>query len=196
MGQTIQSHAMHFFMLAGPDLLLGFDADPAIRNVAGLIQGNPALALKAIKARAFGQGIIRKLGGKSVHPLFAVPGGVNSAMSLETRDAILNDVDGVMDIIKTGIDMAKQWFDINKGLMTKFASFPSGYMGLVDADGALALYDGIVRLVDSNGKSLVDFAAKDYLDHIGERVENWSYLKFPYYKKNWDIRKDATGSVH
>ena len=76
MGQFIQSHSMHFFELAGPDLLLGFDADPAIRNVVGVIQANPELALKAVQSRAFGQDIIRKLGGKRVHPFIPFPGGL------------------------------------------------------------------------------------------------------------------------
>ena len=183
MGQMIQSHAMHFFMLAGPDLLLGFDADPAIRNVAGLIQGNPVLAKKAIRARAFGQGIIRKLGGKSVHPLFAVPGGVNGALKLETRDEILAEIDPVLEILKAGMDIAKGWFEMNKGLMSKFAVFPTGYMGMVDKEGALQLYDGSIRLIDSNGRQLEEFLAEDYLDIICEHVEDWSYLKFPYYKK-------------
>ncbi len=75
MGQIIQSHGMHFFELAGPDLLLGFDADPATRNVIGLIGANPELALKAVNLRKFGQEIIRTLGGRRIHPNFAVPGG-------------------------------------------------------------------------------------------------------------------------
>ncbi|HEX7394216.1 MAG TPA: nickel-dependent hydrogenase large subunit, partial [Anaerolineaceae bacterium] len=80
MGQIIQSHGMHFFELAGPDLLLGFDADPNIRNVVGIIQANPALALKAVNLRKFGQEIIHTLGGRRIHPNFAVPGGVNKSL--------------------------------------------------------------------------------------------------------------------
>src|SRR5512137_2980836 len=89
MGQIIQSHGMHFFELAGPDLLLGFDADPAVRNVIGIIQANPALALKAVNLRKFGQEIIHTLGGRRVHPNFAVPGGVNKALKPTERDGIL-----------------------------------------------------------------------------------------------------------
>jgi NAD-reducing hydrogenase large subunit len=183
MGQMIQSHAMHFFLLAGPDLLLGFDADPKIRNVAGLIKGNPSLALNAVKARAFGQGIIRKLSGKSIHGNYAVTGGVNAPLHPEVREAILSEIDEVAKFLLSGIEMGKRWFETNKALMNSYASFPSGYMGTVGEDGSLNLYDGKVRLIDRNGKKLEEFDSADYLDYIGEHVEDWSYLKFPFYRK-------------
>jgi NAD-reducing hydrogenase large subunit len=183
MGQIIQSHAMHFFLLAGPDLLLGFDADPKIRNVAGLIKGNPSLALNAVKARAFGQGIIRKLSGKSIHGNYAVTGGVNAPLNPEVREAILSEIDEVAKFLLSGIEMGKRWFETNKALMNSYASFPSGYMGTVGEDGSLNLYDGKIRLIDRNGKKLEEFDSADYLDYIGEHVEDWSYLKFPFYRK-------------
>jgi NAD-reducing hydrogenase large subunit len=93
MGQITQSHGMHFFELAGPDLILGFDADPAIRNVAGVIALNPDLAVKAVRLRAFGQEIIRKLGERRVHPIFGVPGGVTKPLLPEDREWILREVD-------------------------------------------------------------------------------------------------------
>ena len=183
MGQIIQSHSMHFFELAGPDMLLGFDADPAIRNVVGIVQANPQLALKAIQLRAFGQDIIRKLSGRRIHPNYAVPGGVNAPLSVTDRDAILAQIDAMTAIIKTGIAWAKQWYKINMDLVNSFAVFPSGYMGMVSKDGALELYDGDLRLVDRHGKKLEEFDAQNYLDYIGEHVEDWSYLKFPFYLK-------------
>ena len=87
MGQIIQSHSMHVFELGGPDLLLGFDCDPATRNVVGLYGANPELTVKAIQLRKFGQGIIARLGGRRIHPNFAVPGGVNSALASQDRDS-------------------------------------------------------------------------------------------------------------
>src|SRR5512136_2122357 len=93
MGQYIQSHSMHVFELGGPDLLLGFDADPAIRNVVGVFMANPDLTVKAIKLRKFGQEIIATLGGRRVHPNFAVPGGVNKVLQLAERDAMLSQID-------------------------------------------------------------------------------------------------------
>jgi len=183
MGQYIQSHSMHFFELAGPDMLLGFDADPAIRNVVGVIQAKPELALKAVQSRAFGQDIIRKLGGKRIHPIHSIPGGVNAPLTVEDCDDLLNRIDEVTDTIKIALAVAKGWFETNRELVDKYAVFPSAYLGMVDEEGGLQLYDGRLRLIDKNGKILEDFDPRNYLEHIAEAVEDWSYLKFPYYRK-------------
>jgi NAD-reducing hydrogenase large subunit len=183
MGQMIQSHGMHFFELAGPDLLLGFDADPAGRNVVGLIQANPDVAVKAVQLRKFGQEIIRILGGRKVHPNFAVPGGVNKALKPGERDAILADVDQALETTQLGLSIMKGWAEKNREDIEKFAVFPSGYFGLVTEGRGLELYEGVCRLIDANGNRLEEFDGRDYLDYIAERVEDWSYLKFPYYKK-------------
>ena len=183
MGQFIQSHSMHFFELAGPDLLLGFDADPAIRNVVGVVQANPDLALKAVRLRAFGQEIIRRLGGKRIHPVHSIPGGVNAPLSVQDRDEILSQIDDMIDVVKTAITVGKGWYEGNMDVVNQFAVFPSAYMGLVDEQGGLQLYDGILRLVDKTGKKLEEFDPQNYLDYIGEHVEDWSYLKFPFYLK-------------
>jgi NAD-reducing hydrogenase large subunit len=183
MGQIIQSHGMHFFELAGPDLLLGFDADPAGRNVVGLIQANPALAVKAVQLRKYGQEIIRTLGGRKIHPNFAVPGGVNKALQPAERDAILAGVGAALATVQTGLSIMKDWADKNRADVDKFAVFPSGYFGLVTPQGGLELYDGECRLIDAQGKRLEQFDGRRYLDYIAEHVEDWSYLKFPYYKK-------------
>jgi NAD-reducing hydrogenase large subunit len=184
MGQMIQSHSMHFFHLAAPDLVLGFDADPAIRNVVGIINANPELALKAVKLRQYGQEIIRTLSGRRIHPKFAVPGGVNKALSQKDRDEMLGSIDEMMGYMQEGLAIAKQWTEANLELIERFANFRSGYMGLVDAEtGALELYDGPVRLIDRDGKLLEQYDGRNYLDYIAEHVEDWSYLKFPYYKK-------------
>jgi len=183
MGQIIQSHGMHFFELAGPDLLLGFDADPAIRNVVGLIQTNPELALKAVNLRKYGQEIIHILGGRRIHPVFAVPGGVNKTLKVSERDTILAGLDEVISAIQLGIQIFKGWAEKNREDIDKFAVFPTGYLGLVKAGNTLELFDGDVRLIDSSGKELELFDGRKYLDYIAEHVESWSYLKFPYYKK-------------
>jgi NAD-reducing hydrogenase large subunit len=183
MGQMIQSHGMHFFELAGPDLLLGFDSDPATRNVVGIIQANPALALKAVNLRKFGQEIIHTLGGRRIHPNFAVPGGVNKTLKSSERDGILAGVDESIATIQAGIAIMKDWAANNKEDIDKFAVFPTGYFGQVTPDNGLELYDGDIRLIDSNGDQLEKFNGANYLDYIAEHVESWSYLKFPYYKK-------------
>ena len=184
MGQVIQSHSMHFFHLASPDLVLGFDADPAIRNVVGIIQANPGLALKAVKLRQYGQEVISTLSGRRIHPKFAVPGGVNKALSLEERDVLLAPINEMVSYMQEGLAIAKQWLEANQELVQRFANFRSGYMGLVNPEtGALELYDGQVRLIDRDGNLLEQFDGEDYLDYIQEHVQDWSYLKFPYYKK-------------
>ena len=183
MGQVIQSNGMHFFELAGPDLLLGFDSDPATRNVVGMIGVNPELTLKAVNLRRFGQEIIRILGGRRIHPNFAVPGGVNKALQSSERETILAGVDQAIETTQIGIQIFKAWAEKNHEDIWKFAVFPTGYMGLVTPENALELYNGQVRMLSSGGIQLEKFDGQDYLDYISEHVENWSYLKFPYYKK-------------
>jgi NAD-reducing hydrogenase large subunit len=182
MGQIIQSHCLHFFHLASPDLILGFDADPAIRNVIGLIGADPELAVKAVKLRKYGQEIIRLLSGRRIHMRWAVPGGVATALSQKDRDWMLGEYDEMFGYLMDGIAIAKQWLSANQDVVQRFANFKSGYLGLVK-DGALELYDGTVRLIGKDGQLLEEFEDQNYLDYISEWVEDWSYLKFPFYKK-------------
>jgi NAD-reducing hydrogenase large subunit len=183
MGQVIQSHGMHFFELAGPDLLLGFDADPAIRNVVGLIQANAGLTLKAVNLRKYGQCIIETVAGRRIHPNFAVPGGVNKALKKEERDQMLADTDENLQTVQLGLSILKDWASKNMEDINKFGVFKSGYFGLVTPRNGLELYDGNIRLIDQGGTELEKFDGRNYLDYISEHVESWSYLKFPYYKK-------------
>jgi NAD-reducing hydrogenase large subunit len=182
MGQVIQSHGMHFFELAGPDLLLGFDAEPKIRNVAGLIAAQPDLALTAVRLRAFGQELIRTLGGRRIHPLFGIPGGVTQPLRSGDRESLRRGVDAQLIAAQTGLAIWREWAARHRDTLAEFAVFPSAYLGLVDEHGALALYEGRLRLVDASGARLAEFAPRDYLDSIAERVEPYSYLKFPFYK--------------
>ena len=183
MGQIIQSHSMHFFHLASPDLLLGFDSDPKLRNVVGLIQVNPTLALKAVNLRKYGQEIIRRLSGRRLHMHWAVAGGVSTPMDPAERDWMLANLDEVIASTQEGIAVAKAWLEANQDVVNTFANFPSSYLSMVQPDGALELFQGQLKLVDKTGALLEQFAPADYLDYIEERVEDWSYLKFPYYKK-------------
>lgn len=182
MGQVIQSHSMHFFELAGPDIILGWDTDPRIRNVVGLIQENPELALKAVKLRKFGQRIIELVAGRRIHPAFAVPGGVNKALDPEAREEILKEIDEMISYVQDGLNIAKEWISKNREMCDRIASFPTGYMGLIKGNGALELYDGKIRFMDKDGRIIREFEGEQYLQYIGEKVEDWSYLKFPYYK--------------
>jgi NAD-reducing hydrogenase large subunit len=183
MAQVVQSHSMHFFYLAAPDLVLGFDADPAVRNVFGIIQADPPLAFKAVGQRRFGQQIIERLGGKRVHPNFAVPGGVNAPLSARSRDEIAGELQTQIHVAMEGVGILVDWVEKNRDTALGFASFPSNYMGMVDEHGGLALYDGQIRICDAEGRRIDQFNAEDYLLHVAEHVEPWSFLKFPYYRQ-------------
>ncbi|MBN1375389.1 MAG: Ni/Fe hydrogenase subunit alpha [Dehalococcoidia bacterium] len=184
MGQYIQSHALHFFHLASPDFLFGFDADPATRNVIGLIGSDPALATEAVKLRSLGQTIIKKLGAKKIHMNAALPGGMTTALSAEDRDYFLKQIDWALADAQLGVKILLDYVGKNREMVDSFATFPSAYMGMVDKDNNLALYDGNLRLIDSKGVVLEEqFNPANYLDIISEYVEDWSYMKFPFYKK-------------
>jgi len=184
MAQIVQSHSLHFFHLASPDLLFGMDAEPAKRNVIGLIAEQPEIATKGVLLRKFGQEILETLGDKKVHPNAAIPGGMNKALPPEERERILQQVDRVIADVQFALDLIKDYYAQQGKQAATFASFASGYLGLIDDEGNLELYDGKLRLKDAEGVILEDMVEpKDYLSIIEERVEDWSYLKFPYYKK-------------
>ena len=182
MGQFIQSHALHFFHLASPDLLLGWDSDPAKRNVVGVVEKFPEIALKGIQLRKFGQEIIKALGGKKVHPAFAVPGGVTNALSVKDRDRLLGGFDEAHGTFEIAFDIIKSWSEKNLEEVKRFANFRSNYAGLMDANGSPNMYEGKMRISDPDRNVLAEFDPGEYLSFIGEHVEPWSYLKFPFYK--------------
>ena len=182
-GQLVQSHALSFFHLSAPDLLLGMESDPAQRNIAGLIAKYPDIARNGIRLRRFGQEIIRILGGQSVHPAWTVAGGVREPLSNEHRNQIKRMLPEAFDIIELALALFKEAADDLQEETEVYGNFPSLYMGLVTPDGGLEHYDGVLRVVDSGGKVLeAGFPPERYRDIIGEAVEPWSYLKFPYYK--------------
>ncbi len=181
MGQIIQSHALSFFHLSSPDLLFGFDADPAIRNVAGLAQQFPDLAVAGITMRKFGQEVIKTLGGKKIHPWHSIPGGVNRSLFPQERDAMLAALPGHKENLRKALDLVKNYLAENAELAKVFATLETSYMGLVK-DGNLEMYDGRIRLRSPRGRITDEFDDTEYVAHIGEHVEEWSYLKFPFYR--------------
>jgi NAD-reducing hydrogenase large subunit len=181
-GQLVQSHALSFFHLSGPDLLLGMESDPVSRNVMGLIQKHPTIARNGIRLRKFGQDVIRILGGQSVHPAWTDPGGVREPLSPESRDTIKRALPEAFDIVELALDMLKDVFEANARELETYGNFSSLYAGLVTHDGGLEHYDGKLRIMDGDGRILEDMAPEDYRKVLGEAVEPWSYLKFPYYK--------------
>jgi NAD-reducing hydrogenase large subunit len=182
LAQLVQSHALSFFHLSSPDLLLGMDADPAKRNIFGVLEKEPDLARGGIRLRQFGQQIIERLGGKRVHPAWVVPGGVNKPLVPEIREQILSEIPDALGIIQRTLAIFKPMIDQYQDEIRTFANFPTMYMGLVTPEGELEHYDGLLRMIDQDGNIVQDHIAPyHYQDFIGEAVEPWSYLKSPYY---------------
>ncbi len=183
MAQFTQSHALSFFHLSAPDLLLGFDSDPALRNVAGLIEKHPEAARDGIALRKFGQQAIAKLAGERIHPSWTVPGGVNKPLSVQVRDEILSEIPIARSILRRTLKMFKHVRDGFKDEVESFGTMPTMYAGLVSPAGALRLYDGIMKFVDAEGKPLAHVEDPlEYSDVIGEASMSDSYLKSPYFK--------------
>ncbi len=183
MAQLVQSHALHFFHLASADFLFGMDASPAKRNVMGVIAEQPELAKKGVLLRAFGQKIIEELGDKRVHAQAAIPGGMRKALSRAKRDEILAQIEGVIADCRFALDLYKDYAAKHAQFVNNFANFASAYMGLVDEQGNAEYYDGRLRFRNSDGSMLQDNVAPEtYLSVIAEEIEDWSYLKFPFYK--------------
>ncbi|GJM41049.1 MAG: NADP oxidoreductase [Ardenticatenaceae bacterium] len=183
LAQIIQSHALSFFHLSSPDFVMGFDADPAERNIFGVLQKHPELAKDGIALRKFGQSIIELLGGKRIHPSWVVPGGVSAPLTDDHHSTIMAQIPEAMEQIQRTLTWFKEVFGNFNEEIRSFANFPTLFMGLVDPDGELAMYDGKLRIVDAIGNIVADqLEPAKYADFISERVEPDSYLKSPYYK--------------
>jgi len=182
LGQMVQSHALSFFHLSAPDFLLGWDTPPAQRNVFGLIASNANLARAGIRLRQFGQEIIEILGGKKIHPAWAVPGGVRSALTEEGRARIRAWLPEAYATTKVAFELFKKTLETHKAEIQIFGNFPSLFMGLVDADGNWEHHGGKLRFTDSSGSVIADqLDPQRYFEYIGEAVQPSSYLKSPYY---------------
>lgn len=183
LAQLMQSHALSFFHLSSPDMLLGWDSDPGKRHILGLAAQHPEIALDGVRLRQIGQTIIQMLGGKKVHPAWMVGGGVNAPLSEQTRDAIAEILPDAIAIAERSLDRYKRMLDAFGEEIRTFANFPTLFMGIVDKDGGLEHYDGVLRIADSEGNLLVDgHDPRRYTDILGEAAESFSYMKFPYYR--------------
>ncbi len=182
-GQIFQSHCLHFFHLVSPDLLFGFDADPAIRNVIGVAKKYPELAVQGVMMRKYGQEIIKATAGKKIHGTGAIPGGVNKNLSIAERDFFLKDLDQMITWANGALKIAKDYTTANLEKLRPFGSFESNHLSLIRKDGAMDLYHGNLRAIDANGKKIFDQVDyQKYLDYINEEVRSWSYMKFPFIK--------------
>ena len=184
MGQLIQSHALNFFHLSSPDLLLGFDSDPTQRNIFGLIERQPDIAIRGIKLRKYGQDLIQKIAGKKIHSSeWILPGGAKWPLTKERADYLRANLPEALESTQTTLAMYKKMLDGLDEEVENFGNFPSYYMGLVTADGGLEHYDGTLTIIDNNGKVVAQCVdPTTYQEFIGEAVEPWSFMKFPYFK--------------
>ncbi len=185
-GQVFQSHVLHFFHLASPDLLFGMESDPARRNIVGIIDAFPEIARKAVLMRKFGQEVIRVTAGKRIHGTGAIPGGINKHLTSEERDELLVGTAGVnadrmVEWAQDGLAIFTDYQRSHASLIDGFAAFPSNYLSLVRADGAMDLYHGALRAVDSEGTTIFDQVDyQHYADYLAEEIRSWTYMKFPF----------------
>jgi F420-non-reducing hydrogenase large subunit len=184
----VTDHTTHFYILAGPDFVMGPDASPAERNILGVI-GKVGLELggAVINTRKQNHWIIQTIGGRPIHPCFGLPGGVSRAINEEERAKIEEIAKGSVEFAKLTLKVFDDVVLKNKGYLDMILSDTftqkSYNMGLVDKNNKVNFYDGKVRVVGPDGKELCKYAPREYLEHIAERVEPWTYLKFPYLKK-------------
>jgi NAD-reducing hydrogenase large subunit len=182
--QFVQSHALSFFHLSAPDLLLGMDFDPAKRNIAGLLEEHPDELRDGIALRRFGQQVIERLAGERIHPSWIVPGGVNAPFDPQAREKTLAELPAAMAIVVRTLALWKKTLDSFPNEIESFSNFPTMYCGLVGPDGSLRLYDGNLRFVGPDGSVIADqVKPDDYATYIGEAALNESYLKAPYYRQ-------------
>jgi len=180
-GQTLQSHALHFFHLSTPDLLFGFDDDAAHRNIVSVLQEYPETGLKGVKLRKYGQEVIRVISGKRVHGSAAIPGGMNKAMTAEDRDYLLEDIDEMIRWSDEVVGLIKQIYLSNEEYHRHFGAIRSNFLSLIRRDGALELYHGGLRAKNERGETIFDHVDyRNYTQYLREEVRSWSYMKFPY----------------
>lgn len=183
--QTI-AHAedklLHFFFLASADFVIGPESDYKVRNVIGVAQANPELATKVVKTRQMAKMILEKFAGKAIHPVAGVVGGFAKPMLEEERKDILSKMEEILEFALFTINFAKtEVFPKYLDTVKTLGVITTGFLGTVDDNGALNLYDGKLRMMKADG-TFTDFSVDDYADYLGEHVEPYSYGKMPYAK--------------
>jgi NAD-reducing hydrogenase large subunit len=180
-GQVLQSHALHFFHLASPDLLFGFDSDIAKRNIVAVIKDHQTVAVQGVRIRKFGQQLIEAISGKRIHGIAAVPGGMNAALTSDKIVGFQQQVGDIIDWCKQTITLIKNLFESNPSFHKEFGYIESPYLSLVGANDELELYDGNIKVIDSTGNILHNqYPCNDYHQLLHEQVKSWSYMKFPF----------------
>ncbi|RME34365.1 MAG: Ni/Fe hydrogenase subunit alpha [Gammaproteobacteria bacterium] len=182
-GQVLQSHALHFFHLASPDLLFGPESQPALRNVMAELEGERSreIALMGIRLRRFGQEVIRHIIGKRIHGTGPLPGGMNRHLDREAGRELQEELPQVLAWAGQGVDLARRLILADPGEHRRFATVPSLFLALTGPNGAHELYDGLLRVRDEKGGLLYDgLEPRRYREYLREQVKRWSYMKFPY----------------
>jgi len=196
----VTDHATHFYILAGPDFIMGPESPPAERNILGVIgKLGVELGKKVIQTRQQNHWVIQTIGGRGIHPVFGLPGGVSKAVSDEDRAKIEEIATQAVDFARLSLKVFDDLVLKNKEYLDMVLSdtytHRTYYMGLVDEKNRVNFYDGKVRIVDPQGKEFAKYAPGEYLEHLSERVEPWTYLKFPYLKKvGWNGFTDGEKS--
>jgi NAD-reducing hydrogenase large subunit len=180
-GQMVQSHALHFFHLASPDLLFGFESEVGRRNIVGVAAAFPDLAKRGVLTRKFGQEVIRHIVGKRIHGTGAIPGGMNKPLRVEERDALRRDVDEIVVWARESVGLVERLYASHPDFYKRFGETRANMMALVDARGALDFYDGGLRARDPDGAPIFDQVdTSSYQELLREEVKPWSYMKFPH----------------
>lgn len=181
--QVLQSHALSFFHLSAPDLLLGMDAAPAKRNILGLLERDPDFLRRGIRLRQFGQRVIELAGGKKIHPLWSGPGGVHHRFTEEQRDEILRSIPEAIESVSLALDRLKGLLDSLRPEVENLGSFPSLFLATVNQDGGLEYYDGLIRIIDGEGNTIAErLDPRHYYTFLGEASEDDSFIKSAFYK--------------
>jgi len=178
-----EEHILHFFFLAGADFVMGPDADYSVRNVIGIVQAHPDIGRQVVRNRHLGAQMLNIVSGKTIHPVTAVPGGFSKPLTEAERDQVLPMANEVLEFAKFAIAYAKEnLFAKYLDLVETTGVITTGFLGTVTDDGTMDLYDGKARLMKPDG-TYEEFAYDQYTEYIGEHIEPWTYLKFPYAKK-------------
>jgi NAD-reducing hydrogenase large subunit len=183
LAQIIQSHALSFFYLSSPDFVMGMDAPPENRNLIGVLKKEPNIARDGIRLRQFGQQIIEALAGKRIHPSWIIAGGVQTPATKEATDRILADIPDALKLIRRNLEWFKRSLLRFREEIKSFGNMPTLFLGLVNEEGELDFYDGMLRVVDPSRKIVADkIKPEAYQTYIEETVEEWSYMKFPHFR--------------
>jgi F420-non-reducing hydrogenase large subunit len=178
-----EEHILHFYILAGPDFVMGPDSDYSVRNVIGIAKENPELGKMVLRNRHLGAQMLNIISGKSIHPVTAVPGGFSKPLTTAEKDKLLPMANEILEFAKFSIKNAKEnIFPKYMDAIKTVGVIETGFLGTVADDGSFNVYDGKLRMMTKDGEH-TDFTYDQYTEYISEHVEPWSYLKFPYDKR-------------